>query len=129
MCDRKLRIEFDCTFETFDRLSQTFCGATCGVVTSGSVELSSFFVLSRLRFGSRNQYLPCDRSDSLGVALSFCGSRGRCPLCAPPMDRGVPEVAQHRFESRLAAQWIKLRLDSEPHDPRVSDRVRVQKEL
>ena len=34
-----------------------------------------------------------------------------------------------RFERRLAAQRIKLRLDAEPHDPRISDRVRIQKQL
>src|ERR1043165_5904541 len=129
VCNRKLRIEFDCTFKTFDRLSQTFGGSTCRVVTSGGVKLSRFFVLSRLRIGSWNQYLRRDRSDSLGVALSFCGSRSRRHLRALALHRGMAEVAQHRFESRLAPQWIQLRFDAQPHNPRVPDRVRLQKQL
>ena len=53
VCNGKLRIKFDCTFETFDRLSQTFGGTAGRVVTTGGVKLASFLVLSRLRFGSR----------------------------------------------------------------------------
>src|SRR5215217_9420134 len=58
MSDGKLRIEFNCTFEALDRLAQTFGCSSRRIVTSGSVELASFFILSRLSFGSRHQNLP-----------------------------------------------------------------------
>ena len=61
---RIFRIELNCTFESFDRLAHTFRTAPGRIVTSGSVELTSFFVLARLRLRSRSQYRLRDRRNA-----------------------------------------------------------------
>src|SRR5215213_3423116 len=111
MRNSKLRIELDCTFETFDRLAQTFRCSSRRVVTSGSVELARFFVLAGLCLGRRHQDLPRNRGDgfAFSTALPRCGRR---LLLRPAIQRRMTQVAENPLEERIATQWIKLRLDA-----------------
>src|SRR5215212_962657 len=111
MRNSKLRIELDCTFETFDRLAQTFGCSSRRVVTPSSVELARFFVLAGLCLGRRHQDLPRYRGDGFAffTALPRCGRR---LLLRPAIQRRMTQVAEDVFEDRIPAQRIKLRLDA-----------------
>ena len=41
----------------------------------------------------------------------------------------MAQVAQNSFKRRLATQRIPLRLDTQPHHPRILDRVRIQQQF
>src|SRR5689334_9092628 len=127
VCDGILRIELDCTLETLDSLTQTFGGSARRVVTSGSVELSRFLVLAGLRFGRRHQDLRRDWRDVRGGLASLL--LRRLLLLDLAIQRRMTQIAENPFKDGIATQRIKLRLDSQPHDPRISDRVRLLKQL
>src|SRR5437764_1098920 len=123
MRDAELRIELDCTLETFDGLSQTFRGTTSRIVTSGGVKLSRFLVFTGPSFGRRREYLSRNRWNvcARSAAALCCAHGSRSRLFA--IERRMSQVAQDAFESRLASQRIKLRLNTKPHHPRISYRV------
>ena len=108
----------------FDGLAQTFRRAPRRVVTSGGVELTSFFVFSRLRVNGGHQYLCRDWRDTI-LSLALFG-RGRF-FRELAIKCRMAQVAPNSFKRRFAAQGIKLRLNSKPDYPCIPHSVCVEK--
>src|SRR5215204_1489891 len=128
--DRKLRIELDCAFQSLNSLAYAFGCSSRGVITSSGVELPSFFVLTRLRIRSWNLDLCRDGCDVYSALfLLLLRSRGSSHPGHLPIQRRMSQIAQNSFEAWIATQRIKLRLNTHPNNPCVSDRVSVLKQF
>src|SRR5215218_4498081 len=110
VCDSKFRIELDCTLESLDRLSQPFGCSARRVVTSGSVELTRFFILPRLRVRRGHQDLRRYRRDICARLLSLLLGCDHLLLYLA-VKRRMSQVAKNSFKDRIATQRIKLWLD------------------